>query len=446
MLGILIIYPLFAGVCIAAIFRPWIGIVGFYGCVLLEPNWNWRWSIPADFQFQKYIALATVVGVLLTGFRGNRIGGASAWATAALVSFLAIAYVSANQTIDVVLTTFYMENMWKIVMMAILAIILLDEPRKILVMVAVLAITQGYSAYQINLQYFQDGVSIYAYYPWGTKGDNNLYSNLTVPLIACSAAVCVFTSKRWLRVGSGIILILQMHQLMLMESRGAMLAAIAMMGWFAFLMPKTSFTIRASVVTVLAGALLAGPPVYKEFMSSFESGENRDSSADSRFTLWKAGAAITADYPLLGVGPLAGQRLVPQYYEGGLDGSQKGLHNLVFEISTGCGIPAAILYFLFFLIPWWVSTKQYWAIARIGEFPEWKGTSLLAVATGIPGYLAASMFSSGALLEPSYVLASVGCATALVAQRLNAEPLEVLEETEQEMSWTSSVSATHAHG
>ncbi|WP_218934753.1 O-antigen ligase family protein [Rosistilla ulvae] len=327
-----------------------------------------------------------------------------------------------NQSIAPEASAFYMSNFWKIVLMALMAVVLLDSPKKIYIMLWVMILAQGYSAFRINEQYFQDGFSMYANRPWGTKGDNNLYTIMTVPIAGCSAAIALFATGWWMRGIAGGIFLLQIHQIMLMESRGGMLATVGMMGIVAVKMPRNRYTLSAAGLGVAAAMVLAGPPVVKEFMSSFESTEDRDGSAESRFKLWKAGAAITLDHPLLGVGPYAGSRLVPKYYEGGLKTENKGLHNLLFEISTGCGIPAAILYFSFFGIAWFAALSLSKTLVFDGEEGIWIGTAILAVVAGLPGYLAASMFSSGAMLESSYLLGSVGLATWIVANRMAVEP------------------------
>ncbi|WP_417377418.1 hypothetical protein, partial [Gimesia maris] len=102
--------------------RPWVGLIGFYGWVILEPQWNWRWSIPADFQFQKYIAAATLAGWVLAGCKVPPLATSSKLAIACLAGFLLLGFVSATQSIDPKLSEFYMSNMWKIVLMAILAV------------------------------------------------------------------------------------------------------------------------------------------------------------------------------------------------------------------------------------------------------------------------------------------------------------------------------------
>ena len=424
MLGPLIIYPLWIICCIAGVARPWIGVVAFYGCVLLEPNWNWRWTIPEDFAFQKFLALSTIVGFVLNGFPGNRFDKPQRVALGSLLVFLALAYASAFQTIDSTLTSFFMGNMWKIVLMSLLAARLLDSPKKITTFLLVMVFTQGYNALQINEYYFTTGINQFAYRPWGFKGDNNLYSNLTVPVIAASAACSIYSINKWVKLACFAVMILQLHQLMLLESRGAMLSVAVVAPYFLWLMPKTKTTIKVLLIAGVLVAALAGPPVIREFSSIFAAEQQRDSSAASRYKLWRAGVEITKDHPLLGVGPYAAQRLVPRYYEGGEQMTIKGLHNMVFQVTAGCGIPAAIFYFLFYIIPWWYCRKLYKLTRFDPGSPDWLKMATLAITTALPAYLLASMFSSAALLEPPYALAATGIAIMCI---INTHPASIIQ-------------------
>lgn len=409
-MGLLLVFSLLAYICVAAIQRPHVGVIGYYGFALLQPEWNWRWSLPPDFQYQKYIAACTLIGFLLTGMPGNRLNGTAYRSITAIGIFLALAYISAMSSIAPAASSFYLDNLWKIVLMAVLAVRLIDTPKKAVALLWVLVLAQGYNAYQINLQYFQDGHSIWAVRGFGNKGDNNVYSILTIPIIACALALAIHAGKPWQKGLAAIIALLQIHQIMLLESRGCMLGGIVMLGVFVWRMPKTRQTITAVLVMAILGGVLAGPPVIKEFMSSFEGEGARDSSAESRFDLWAAGLAITKDYPAFGVGPYAGQYLVPQYYSGGLNSRVKGLHNLVFEISTGCGVPALIAYLFYFAIPVYSSHKT---LCRKGN-EDWSACVSLAVLSGLIGYWTASMFSSGALMESSYACAAIGISTQAI--------------------------------
>jgi len=417
MLGFVFVYAAFALGILGAFVRPYLGLLVFYAFVFLEPEWNWRWAIARDAGFQKYLAGFTILGWLLHGARFPRRQTNVTLATMCLVLFLLLAWISSFFTISVEYTEFYMGILWKIIAMSLLAIAILDSEKKIVVLAWVIVVCQGYNAYQINLQYFTDGFCRFAYQSeWGYKGDNNLYSIFTMPAAGLAAGFAIF-SKTWKEKAiAGCILLLQAHQVMLLESRGGMLGGLIMIILLIFLMPKTSINITIVGVGLILGSVLAGPPVVKEFMSSFESSDSLDSSASSRFSTWKAGMDMTLDYPFLGVGPYAGQVLVPQYYEKSDRKDAKGLHNLFFEISTGCGIPAVILYFSFFSI---IAFGSWRLIRSSGTMKENHRAILTGALVGNAGYAASSMFSSGALLESSYICAALGAAMLLV----ESEPL-----------------------
>lgn len=411
MLSVIFVYALLAYICLGALARPHIGVIGYYGFILLQPEWNWRWSIPQGMGFQKYIAIATLLGFLFAGFGGNRFTSTASKGLTALAAFIALAILSYQQSIEQNYTFIYIDALWKMVLMAFIGVRVINTPKRIVGLLWVLMLAQGFNAYRINESYFQNGVCFFRVTGYGTGGDNNLYSILTVPIMAVSASLAAYSKPLWQKLFAAGILSLQAHQIMLMESRGCMLGAIPMLALVVWFMPKTKVNVWGVACSALLGAALAGPPVVKEFASSFEKGENRDSSAESRFDLWKAGYQITMDHPVIGVGPWAGQFLVPRYL--GLPGRQKGLHNLYFEIGAGCGIPAAICYFSYFLIAGWASFRLLWRQKR-EPIPDWLGCLCLAVFPGLIGYMVSSMFSAGAMLESSYALAAGGLAGTCV--------------------------------
>ena len=417
MLGFLFVFATFFAICACALMRPWVGIVGFYGFVMLEPEWNWRWSLPPDFGFQKWIFACLLIGWVINGFPGQSLRGWPGLACAAFVGFLGLAWISSQQSIDPVLSDFFMDNMWKIVVTAVLAVRLLDAPHKIWAMLWTVSIAHGYNAYAITREYLDLGWCQYVYKTnWAWEGSNQV-ANLAVCASAASLALLFYAQKTWQKGVAGLIFLLQAHQVMLLESRGCMLGMIGLAATAVILMPKTRVNIRMVVLTAIGISMLAGPSVVEEFQSIFVAEDELDTSADSRKKLWKAGAAITADYPLLGVGPLASERLVPLYYEGGLDAGQKALHNLVFEISTGSGIPATLLYFSFLIIPGLRSLFLLRSPAVRQLTPPELQAALFAACAGLGGFLVANQFSSGALLEGSYTLAATGLAAILVIQR-----------------------------
>lgn len=421
MLGPILVYTLFAWGCFEGLRRPWVGLVVYYAFVTLEPDWNWRWSIDTTFPYQKYITGCMLLGLLFNGLKKARVTGLTKYSLYSLSAFVAIAYVSAFQSLNADYSFEYMGVIWKVALMAIITVWLIDSPKKLWILMWVVVICQGYNALQINLQYFQDGYCRYATNGWGGKGDNNVYSIFTIPVMGISAALSVYGKNNWQLVLAGFVFVLQLHVLLLLESRGTMIGGICLACIFAVCVPKSRRVWTVLAAAFFCAVLLTGPSVVDEFTSAFKSEGERDSSANSRFELWKAGATITKENPLLGVGPNAGRFVVPQYVDAeGRD--QKALHNLFFEISTGCGVLATLLYLAFFglvFFPCLLLLRR-----KKHQLPDWAAVGTLAVVCGVPGYWVSSMFSSGALLESSYMLVAIGGVSIQIYQRMEAAALK----------------------
>jgi O-antigen ligase len=405
--GVIAILILWAYACMRALLNPWVGFIGYTVFVVLCPRWNWRWGWNDSVDYQKFLAGGTVAGVLLTGALFKPLNATAKASVAFFTIFLALVWVSSFNTMDVFYTTRFLDIIWKIWLMAILGVWLIDDQKKLVWFIWAFMLSQGWNAFNVNQLYYERGGINVNNFSWNYL-DNNTYSISSVPVMGVVFGVLMVVKDWRLRLLTGLIFVLQMHQLMILQSRGTMVGGLCLVALGVFFMPKTRVSIQMTLIATVLGVLLAGPSVVKEFMSSFEAAESIDSSADSRYKLWKAGAAIMRDNPLLGVGPWAGQFVVPRYYEGNLDGmGQKALHNLFFEIGTGSGIPAVIAYLLYFFIPWFGHLKLWrQGIPRPGS---WEQAVNVGYLCGVPGYWAASMFSSGALIEPPYLMVTLGC-------------------------------------
>lgn len=417
----LLIYGLFYASCLVALINPWIGITAFYGFYFLNPEWNWRWEIPRDSGFQKWLLICTLIGFLIQGFRGQEYRKLIGFGIVSLVGYLGISYLSANQSIDPGLSGFYMEIIWKVVFTTILAIRLLDTPRKLMIFMWIVVLAHGYNSYQINKSYFDIGFSIYVYRTnWAWTGSNQ-WSNKTLCVTAIAIALVFYSRKKWQSALAGCLALMMCHEIMLLESRGVMLGALVTGFVVFYFVPKTRLNNSLFVLGLIGVFSLAGPSVVGEFTSSFAEEEQMDASAASRFELWRAGYQIMINNPVLGVGPYAASRLVPQYLS--IEGTNKGLHNLWFEIACGSGIIAGILFFNFFLmsmISSWIVMKSKLIKPAIEE-----RAAAMACISGLCGFLVCNMFSAGALVEGSYVLALIGASGYLLySSRVGQEALE----------------------
>ena len=420
-MGAIFVYLFFFLSCLIALVLPAIGCAAFYFFNLLDPAWNWRWAIPEDPGFQKWIAISILLGLITQQGWRSSMSRTSILTLGLLLSFLLLCFFSSLNSAYPLRTEFYLDLLWRIVLIVAISLITTVTENRAMLLAVGCVLGQGYNSFQINLEYIQLGFCRYALAAdWGLKGlDNNGYSILTVPILAISIAFVLSKFKWWIRGIAAGICLLQVHQLMLMESRGSMLGAFLAASLAVWYCPKSTVTNTILIVGAIFVVLLAGPPVVREFGSIFDAEEQMDVSAESRFYLWKAGAAIIWEYPWFGVGPGCSSAFVPLYYD--FDGlraeNEKALHNLFFEIMCENGIIAGTVYFSFFLLPWgmvWLNRRRFFRANP-------KQCALaLGVIAGIPGYLLASMFSSGSLIESSYVLPIIAC--ALLSLRPASQP------------------------
>ncbi|WP_160167291.1 O-antigen ligase family protein [Rhodopirellula sp. SWK7] len=307
----------------------------------------------------------------------------------------------------------------KIVAMTLVAILVIRDHQHLKFACWGLALAQALNAFNINQIYFSQGHLNVMTLMWNFL-DNNTYSISTLPIFALTLSLMLCVDRVALRLLAGGIVALQLHQLMLLESRGTMLGAVCIIVLSVCFMPRRRSNFLLVAIAFAVGTIMAGPPVVKEFASIFGTEAELDDSASSRFLLWRAGVAIIQDYPILGAGPWAGEVLVPQYYDGDLgDRTTKALHNLFFEMATGAGLPAAIALICFYYFVWSSAFRCRSVLLDRADAlvnPEYVRSVVLALICGIPGFWVASMFSSGLLIESPYIVVAIGLGAIALAK------------------------------
>jgi O-antigen ligase len=112
-----------------------------------------------------------------------------------------------------------------------------------------------------------------------------------------------------------------------------------------------------------------------------------DPASRDRMVMWKIGADIVRDHPLLGVGPVMIERVYTGYrqkYPDAVNPTNPHLHNVPIQIAAERGIPA-LLVWLWFIA---VAARDLWRQLRRGQAPAVAGAGLAAIAA----MLAAGMF------------------------------------------------------
>jgi O-antigen ligase len=143
------------------------------------------------------------------------------------------------------------------------------------------------------------------------------------------------------------------------------------------------FLIIPPVLAALAFAVAPGQ-IQQRAQSFLQS---NDPASRDRMVMWKIGADIVRDHPLLGVGP---EMIEPSYtayrqkYPDAVNRTNPHLHNVPIQIAAERGIPA-LLVWLWFIA---VAARDLWRQLRRGQAPAIAGAGLAAIVA----MLGAGMF------------------------------------------------------
>ncbi len=422
-MGALAVYAFIGISCLLGIFRPFYGLCGYLFLVFLQPEWIWRFDGLVGLQYQKPLVICILIGTALSLSNGNGIFGNRSLVLSSIVILLT-SWISLTMSSYTWATTLYFDILWKSILIMIASFHLVDSPKKAIAIG--IAITAGtfYNALRLNLDYLEVGWCRWIRDSWGYKGDSNVICLFVMPAIAFSAVLLFTMRSRLLQLASVASLMVHVHMVFILESRGAMLG-LGLLFFIAFLMiPKSPAMIGSVVIVGLGVAWIAGPPVIREFSSIFVDAEERDASAESRFMLWKAAFRIGMDNPIFGVGPYSGQFLIPQYEPAFAGQAAKHPHNIFMEIFSGIGAFGLTAYVALILSPVLMAfrlRRQY----DLRSDPMLQ-TLTIWPSAGIPAMALTGMFCGSGMMESMYYFVGISLGS-LVAYKKYLDESESLE-------------------
>ncbi len=322
---------------IGCLYHPFWGVLLYYGLAVLRPQFLWDWSLPMEVRWSLAAALIAVAGTLLTLPRVLKTARFN-WFIALTGVFsllLMLSYLTATES---TVAQAYGIEYAKIIFLALLAAMVIDQLWQIRVLVITVMLVIGYLAYEINYLYFIDGrLDIYHY---GFGGlDNNGAGLLVAMGIPLAYTIGLAARRRWQRFGCWLLGIFMIHSVLMSYSRGAMVAAIVGGAWLVWRHRSKMQAIGASLAVGLVVLTLAGPEIRARFFSTTRI--EGDRSAQSRLDSWKAGWAIAWDRPLFGQG-IRNSRYLSHNF--GADTYGRTIHSQYLQVAADSGIPAMVVY------------------------------------------------------------------------------------------------------
>lgn len=407
MKGLLFTYALTYGGAVVSLFNPFVGLLIYFCFAIIKPESLWYWSVPAG-NYSRIVAIALLIGWAGRGFGtwNFRQGKAIVFA---LLGFIGWAAVSACFAPNQAVAWHYIENLSKIVLPFLAGITLVDSIKQLKQVAWVLALSQGYVAYDLNRCYYA-GFNRLTEVGFGGM-DNNCNAIAAVTGAGLAFFLGISEKVWWRKLLAFALAALMAHVPMFGMSRGGMLGLIVT-GVVAFLLiPKRPRDYMAFALAVIIALRLAGPSVIARFSTTFADKSERDASAQSRLDLWAKCWQCMLDSPWVGIGPDHFPLVADQY--GFTPG--KRAHSVWFENGAQLGFPGVGFLMGFYGLSIW----RLWLALRRKEFADpWSAHAARMVIAALVGFCVSASFVTLEGLEIPYYTALIGTgALKLVDQR-----------------------------
>jgi len=322
---------------LGTVYHPFWGVLLYYTFSVLRPQYLWDWSLPARWRWSLIAAAIAAIGAfahlpkLLAKNRVNLI-------VVLILALSVLLFLSTLTAHNPSLAQHYGIEYAKIIAIALLACLVIDQLWQIRILAGMILLMLGYVAYEVNYLYFIDHRLDIFHQGYGGLDNNGAGLMLVMGLpFAYAFAHCV--RVHWQRVACAVLGVLIIHAVMMSYSRGAMLAAMVGVGWLLWHHRSKLQAAGMMVMLVAVVLALAGPEIRHRFMSTLDYQD--DHSAQSRLDSWSAGWQMAWERPLLGHG-IRNANLYSANF--GADVVGRTIHSQYLQMAADCGLPAVAVY------------------------------------------------------------------------------------------------------
>lgn len=410
MKGLLFTYLLTYGGAFVSLFRPYHGLLIYICFAIIKPDALWFFSVPAG-NYSRIIAIALLVGWGLNGFGDWNLSRARA-IVSCLVIFLLWSFVLVFPSQDPELAQGFVEIHAKIVLPFLVGMTLINSVRQLKQLAWVIALSQGYLAYDFNMSYYGGFNQLQEQ---GFAGmDNNTVAITLDAAIGLVLFLGIHCEGWWKKCLSFGVFVLLVNAIMFSFSRGGLLALIVTGGASFLLIRKRPIHYLVLIVAVLIGIRLAGAATLERFSTTFADEKDRDRSSQLRVLHWRA----IGDYALknpFGAGPYQWRFVSPEY---GLPGMEA--HSYWLQMLAELGVPGFVAlagFFGFCLVRLWPLARE-----RIPVSDPWLTYLARMVIASLVGFIFSAQFVSVIGVEIPFYVVLLGAATLKVASTSGSTP------------------------
>ena len=401
------------------VFRwPWVGILLWSWLGYMNPH-RLAYGFAVDFPFSMIVGIVTIVSFMASKEKKDML-----WTRETIVLLILVGWM--------LFTTFFAfypdlawnqwNKVWKIMLMVLLTALIIRERSQLHWLIWVIALSFGFYGVKGGIFTILHGGVYRVQGPEGTfVGGNNemaLALVMTIPLIRY---LHLQEARRWAKTGLAVALVLTGVAAIGSQSRGGMLAMVAM-GLFLWL--KSRHKIVTGFYMVIAVAIMASvmPQEWYDRMNTIKTYQE-DESAQGRINAWHTAYNVAKDRITGGGFDMFRPPTFREYAP--VPWNVHDVHSIYFEIMGEQGFIGFGLFILLGVLAW-IRAQQI--IKRCKNDPDRKWAADLAamIQVSLVGYATAGAFLGMSHFDLPYHLVIILVLAAKFAGLLEKQPKPVV--------------------
>lgn len=420
----IVVTLLFFGLLPMAALHPYIG-VGLWNWISLMNPHRLGWGFAFSFPFGMVAALVTLISLFITKDK-VKLGRDAIVVT--LVLFVIWMSITTAMAFDQKGSLEFLSNVLKIQLMTLVAAAVLQERKHLQVFIWVNVLSLGFYGFKGGIFTILSGGSERVWGPpGGYIGGNNELALALIMTMPFMFYLRQFETRKWIRHGLLAAMLLTAVSAIGTQSRGALLALVAMSAVLWWRGPH-KFASLVPIVVVGLGLLVFMPDSWHDRMGTIATYEE-DASAMGRINTWEVMTHIANDRITGGGFALYEPQIFSRYSEHRV----LAAHSIWFQVLGEHGWIGLFLFALLFVLGWFKASAVRRRSRPAGARPDPQLHLLAGMCqVSIIGFAVGGAFLSLAYFDLFYnVLVML-----VVAHRLLHEPA-----TETESQTSESVSA-----
>jgi probable O-glycosylation ligase (exosortase A-associated) len=400
--------------------RPALGVFLWVWVSVMNPH-RMAYGFAYDFPFAQIIAIATLVGMFFSG-------GIKRLPLTPVTVVLFLMTIWMNVTTYFALDTDQAMPMWervmKIELMVFVSVCALYSKKHIETLIWVVAGSVAFFGVKGGLFTLLQGGEYRVYGPTGSFiEDNNslaLATVMTIPLLYYLASQ---VTRRWLRWGLFVAMLLCGLSALGSYSRGGLLAIVAMAA-FLWLKSRSKLTTGVVLITILPVAVWFMPEKWEERMWSIGN-YDEDASSLGRINAWKMATNLANDRPLVGGGfEIYNDKVFARYAPNATD--VHAAHSIYFQMLGEHGYVGLLLFLLLWFLVW-RDAASIIRNARSHKDLQWAVDLARMIQVSLVGYAVGGSFLNLAYYDVPYNL----IAALILTRVLIEKEIKSLEESKE---------------